>query len=144
MKKLAFLFLLLAGSAFATKVQHDTASTGTIVVKKKAPKKTLYDQVNDKLVLIDPDGKVLDPSQVVSFDMVVAADDEMTTLSAAGAFLTHEMKEQLLLAANGTIIYFKNIKARNKKGESESYPSTVVKAGDRSAKEDPPIAKPGQ
>jgi hypothetical protein len=131
MKKFAALVFTLLFSTSIAHAQKDTASTGTITVKKKGQKRTLYDQVNDKLVLIDPYGKALDTSQVLSFDMVVAVNNKMTTISATGAFLTHEMKQQMLLASNGTIIYFKNIKAKNKKGEVENYPSTVVKADER-------------
>lgn len=131
MKYSVVILLLLSGLSLSLKAQQDTALIGTITVKKKGQKKTLYDQLNDKLVLIDQQGKAVDASQVLSFDMAIAVKDSITTFSTTGAFLSHEMKEQLLAAKDGTIIYFKNIKAKNKKDEIESYPSTVIKAEDR-------------
>lgn len=128
-----YLFLLLTifflrTSAFA---QQDTVTEGTITVKKKGQKKTLVDQVRGRLVLVDQYGKALDSSRVVSFDMVIAVNEKMNTYSAKGSSFDHVMREQLMLASEGTIIYFKNVKAKNEKGEIESYPGTVIKAGSK-------------
>ena len=123
--KYIILFLLL-GLTIDVYAQQDTAKHGTIVVKKKGKKKTLFDQVNDRLILIDAHGAVVDTG-AISFDMVMEKDGHMTTLSSSSNYLTHEMQDYIQVAQDGTVFYFKNVKRKNKNGEIESYPSTVVK-----------------
>lgn len=128
MKHLLAILILISLHGI-TAAQKDT--TGTITVKKKLQKKTLFDQAHSRIVLIDQYGKVLDSSQVVSFDMVLAVKEKMYTYSTTGAYLDHQMKDEMMLAPEGTIIYLKNIKAKNKKGEIESYPGTVIKVSEK-------------
>jgi 3-keto-L-gulonate-6-phosphate decarboxylase len=124
--KYLIIFALLAGSSLPAIAGQDTLKQGTITVKKKGKKKTLFDQVNDRLILVDPKGAVIDSGEV-TFDMVIEKDGKMTTLSAHSNYLTPEMQNFMQVAQDGTIFYFKNIKLKNNKGEIESYPSTVVK-----------------
>lgn len=127
MKKIVFLFVLLILAA-AVLAQTDTTKSGTITVKKKSKKKTLVDQANNRIVLIDEYGKVVDTSRVVSFEMAVSLKGELRTVAASGNKLTAEMTHMITDATHGTVIYFTNIKAKNKSGTMENYPSTVIKA----------------
>ena len=124
MTRLILFTLLMIYFVPGVFAQQDTMH-GTITIKKKDNRKTLFDQANYKLILVDRNGKVV-KSGDVSFDMVMEKDGKMITLASKSRNLTHEMQDYLRAAQEGTVFYFKNIQLKKDAG-MEHYPSTVVK-----------------
>jgi len=125
MKRLAILIFLLS-AAIASKAQQDTTSTGTIVIKKKVQRKTLYDQSKQRIIVIDHYGTLLE-HHVASFEMTVDTGGALQVLASSSWMLTPEMIKLISEAKDGTIIYFTKIRVGTPDGKIENYPSTVVK-----------------
>lgn len=126
MRKIVFLFLyLLAFQAIA----QETNTRGTITVQKKAQlKAVLYDNVNFRLVCKDIYGNIHD-SAVVSYNFQATIKGLATYEDIIGNTLSPQMQQRLSRLDSEIILRFYNIKAKEKNGDTVSFPEFKVKEG---------------
>jgi hypothetical protein len=109
------LFILFNAS-FAQSPAPRPLQKGTIKVKKQGHlSKIVFDDVNYRLLGIDIYGNIMDTA-VIEFKMFVTVKGIFYKTSAIGPNLSREMQEILERRDNRTIIYFKNIKAKDRNG----------------------------
>lgn len=107
------LFFCSTGASFS---QEDNNYKGTIKVQKKGHLlKTVYDNVNFRLVGIDQYGNILDTA-VLEFKISVTIRGIFHTEKNTGPILSANMQALLDRADNTTKIFFDNIKAKDRDG----------------------------
>jgi len=120
MKKniLILFFLTFTLSLTAQEDEHK----GTIKVEKKGHlKKIIFDNVNYRLIGIDQYGNILD-SAVVEFQMSVTINGIFYSEKTIGPALSYQMKELIARCDTSPILFFDNIKARDRKGTLLNMP----------------------
>ncbi|MGQ0828563.1 MAG: hypothetical protein ACT4ON_09230 [Bacteroidota bacterium] len=120
MKKITFILFILTFTL--TLSAQEEEHKGTIKVEKKGQlQKIIFDNVNYRLIGIDQYGNILD-SAVVEFQMSVTINGIFYSEKAAGPTLTYQMQELIRKCDTSPILFFENIKARNKKGTLVNMP----------------------
>lgn len=117
MKRFRVLLLLLCicHSVFSQEV-HNNGKRGTIKVRKTGQLiKVEFDNVNYRLIGIDRFGNVLDTA-VVEFQMSVTIQGKFFNERGIGPGLSDQMHLLMEKCEVGDILYFKNIKAKDKNG----------------------------
>ena len=108
--------------SFAQSQNTRTVQKGTIKVKKQGHlSKIVFDDVNYRLLGFDIYGNIMDTA-VIEFKMFVTVKGIFYKTSAIGPNLNREMQEVLERRDNRTIIYFKNIRAKDRNGTILNMP----------------------
>ena len=128
MKK-SFLLLFILSSMYSLAQEKTEPTRGTIVVQKKGNiNAVVFDNVNFRLIAIDNSGNILD-SAIVSFrirtTILGIAHDEPTM----GSFLSKELQLKLSRIDSGTILYFSEIKVKDKYGNLIDWADFKSKIG---------------
>jgi hypothetical protein len=128
MKK-SFLLLFILFSIRIIAQEQTEPTRGTIVIQKKGNiKMVVFDNVNFRLLAIDNSGNILD-SAIVSFRIKTTilgiAHDEPTM----GSFLSKELQQKLSRVDSGTILFFSEIKVKDKYGNLIEWADFKSKIG---------------
>jgi hypothetical protein len=126
-KNLLLVFILFSG--FLSAQEPTQPKRGTIVIEKKGNiHSVVFDNVNFRLLAIDHSGNILD-SAIVSFRIKTTilgiAHDEPTM----GSFLSKELQKKLSRIDSGTILYFSEIKVKDKYGNVINWADFKSKMG---------------
>jgi hypothetical protein len=123
MIKLSFLlslFFCLNTVVYAQ--QKTTVKKGTIKVQKKGQLyKIIFDEVNYRLIGMDYYGNIMDTA-VKEFQLFVTIKGIFYKTSTVGSSLNNEMQHLVERRDNKTILYFKNIKAKDRDGKIITVP----------------------
>lgn len=120
MKKISTILLFF--SFFLTLSAQENERRGTIKVENKGQlAKVAFDNVNYRLIGIDQYGNVQDTA-VVEFQMSVTIKGIFYSEKTVGPLLTYQMQQLLGRCDQTTILFFENIKARDKKGTLLNMP----------------------
>jgi hypothetical protein len=128
MKK-TFLLLFILSSMCLFAQEKTEPTRGTIIVQKKGNiNAVVFDNVNFRLIAIDNSGNILD-SAIVSFRIKTTilgiAHDEPTL----GSYLSKELQFKLSRIDSGTILYFSEIKVKDKYGNIINWADLKSKIG---------------
>lgn len=102
--------------------QKPPAKKGTIKVQKKGQlAKIIFDDVNYRLVGMDYYGNIMDTA-VTEFQLAVTIKGVFYKTSTVGSALSSEMQQLVDRRDNKTILYFKNIKTKDRTGKVITIP----------------------
>ncbi len=126
MKKLLIVCCLILLN-IASIAQEDMK--GTIKVQKNGKIfSLLFDNVNNRLVGKDNYGNILD-SAIISFDVMVIIKGIEFKESVTGHTLSTTMQNRINRVDNGTTLFFKNIRVKEKNGTVTQWPKFNTKIG---------------
>lgn len=124
MKKVKIILLLLSVLHLgALTAQNDTVTKrGTITVKKQGHlSKIIFDDVNYRLLGVDNYGNVWD-SAVVEFTLFTTIKGIAYKNSTTGPNLSTEMQHIIDKRDSSTVLFFRNIKAKDRSGTIITVP----------------------
>jgi len=102
--------------------QKAPVKKGTIKVQKKGQlAKIIFDDVNYRLIGMDYYGNIMDTA-VMEFQLFVTIKGVFYKTSTVGPALNREMQQLVEKRDNKTILYFKNIKAKDRDGKIITVP----------------------
>ncbi len=123
MIKLIFSVILcfsLNNSIYAQ--QKAPVKKGTIKVQKKGQlARIIFDDVNYRLIGMDYYGNIMDTC-VLEFQLFVTIKGIFYKTSTVGSTLNNEMQQLIERRDNKTILFFKNIKAKDRDGKIITIP----------------------
>lgn len=132
-KRILTIFLLLL--PFIISAQEIT-NRGTIKVEKKGNiKAVVFDNVNLRLVAIDTYGNMNDTA-VIAFRIKTTIKGVAYDEPTEGASLSKEMRYLLSRVDGATLIYFSEIKVKDKYGNLINWPDFKSKIGHSFEKEE--------
>lgn len=124
---LLLFFMILINSLLAQ--ENSDPTKGTIKVEKRNHVAAiLFDNVNNRLVGKDIYGNILD-SAVVSFDAFVTVKGIAYQESFEGDYLSKKFSQIIYGIDQRTVLFFTNIKVREKDGSLIDWPKFSVKLG---------------
>ena len=94
-----------------------------------------FDNVNNRLVGKDVYGNILD-SAVVAFEVMFSIKGIAYEEQIAGTTLSPIMQNRISKVDGGTIVFFRNIKVKEKNGTFLDWPKFSVKMGNVYEKEE--------
>lgn len=125
MKKTFSIFLLII--TFCASAQED--NRGTIKVQKKGNVyAVIFDNVNNRLIGKDNYGNILD-SAVVSYNVMLTIQGIAYEDKIQGTTLSKTMQNRIKRVDGGTILFFTDIKVKEKNGKIIDWPKFNVKLG---------------
>jgi hypothetical protein len=129
MKKYLIILLLAIISLPLHSQEDEHVAHGTIRVQKSGTLvKTVYDNVNYRLVGIDQYGNVLDTA-ILEFKMFVTIKGIAYDEYAKGPYLSLKMQQILGKCDQSSKVYFSKIKARDRNGTLVSMPNFIYTIG---------------
>jgi hypothetical protein len=123
MTKITFSILLCITLSTAVCAQQKPAvKKGTIKVQKKGQlAKIIFDDVNYRLVGMDYYGNIMDTA-VLEFQLFVTIKGIFYKTSTVGPSLSNEMQQLIERRDNKTVLYFRNIKTKDRDGKIITVP----------------------
>jgi len=122
MKLICSIILCIAINTSVCAQQKNPVKKGTIKVQKKGQlAKIIFDEVNYRLVGMDRYGNIMDTA-VMEFQLFVTIKGMFYKTSTVGPALNREMQQLVDRRDSKTILYFKNIKARDRDGKVITVP----------------------
>ena len=129
MKKYMIILLLTIISLPLLSQEDEKVAHGTIRVQKSGTLvKTVYDNVNYRLVGIDQYGNVLDTA-VLEFKMFVTIKGIYYEENSKGPNLSMKMQQILGKCDQSSKVYFSKIKARDRNGTLVTMPDFIYTIG---------------
>jgi len=114
------LCLTLNNSIYAQ--QKAPVKKGTIKIQKRGQlARIIFDDANYRLIGMDYYGNIMDTT-VMEFQMFVTIKGIFYKTSTVGSALNNEMQQLIERRDNKTILYFKNIKAKDTDGKIITIP----------------------
>ncbi len=132
-KQIFIVYLLLISFNFSA---QETTNRGTIKVEKKGNiKAVVFDNVNLRLVAIDTYGNMNDTA-VLAFRIKTTVKGVAYDEPTEGSSLSKEMRYRLSRVDGATLIYFSEIKVKDKYGNLINWPDFKSKIGHSFEKEE--------
>lgn len=132
-KRILIIFLLILPFCISA---QETTKHGTIKVEKKGNiKAVVFDNVNLRLVAIDSYGNMNDTA-VIAFRIKTTVKGVAYDEPTEGASLSKEMKYHLSRIDGATLLYFSEIKVKDKYGNLINWPDFKSKIGHSYEKEE--------
>lgn len=122
--------LIVILSIFSLLANAQEGTQGTITVKKKANtiQAIIFDNVNGRLIGKDYSGNILD-SVVRSYTVRLTIQGVAYEEKVTGTTLSNRMQNNIARLDGGTVIFFTDIKVKEKNGNLLDWPKFSTKLG---------------
>lgn len=121
-KIICSVILFIAINTYVCAQQKAPIKRGTIKIQKKGQlAKIIFDDVNYRLIGIDYYGNIMDTA-VMEFQLFVTIKGIFYKTSTVGSALNRDMQQLVERRDSKTILYFKNIKAKDRDGKIITVP----------------------